>query len=89
MLGSASRLEAPLSVGRGAMDPALLAALLPLAPAPRLAGLEAKLVAAGVFDCRAMADLLREDSFEVVSDILGLEDAFSEAGFVLLGGLRP
>jgi len=61
------------------MDSALAAALLPLAPSPRLAGLRARLTAAGVSDIRVLAGLMREDAYEVPADILGIEDAFDEA----------
>ena len=58
------------STWRRAMDSALAAALLPLGPSPRLSGLGAKLATAGVVDCRVLADLLRVDAYEVISDFL-------------------
>ena len=67
------------------MDPALAAALLPLAPSLRLAELGARLTAAGVIDIRVLADLLREDGYEVIADFLNIEEAFTEAELVLLG----
>ena len=87
-LGSANRCgPSPLgSSWRRAMDPALAAALLPLAPSPRLSGLGAKLATAGVVDCRALADLLRMDAYEFISDFFNLEDAFTEAEFAILEG---
>ena len=56
-----------------------------MAPSPRLAGLGAKLATAGVVDCRVLAELLMEDAYEILSDFLGLEDAFTEEEFAALG----
>jgi len=73
---------------RRAMDAALAAALLPLAPSPRLAGLEARLTASGVTDIRVLSELLRKDAYEVFADFLNLEEAFTEAELALLEHLR-
>ena len=67
------------------MDAALASALLPLAPTLRLAGLGTRLTAAGVLDSRVLADLLQEDACEILSDLLGLGDAFTEEEFPALG----
>ena len=66
------------------MDPALAAALLPLAPSLRLADLGARLTAAGVTDVRVLAELLREEGYDVIADVLGVEESFTEAELLLL-----
>jgi len=66
------------------MDPALAAALRPLASAPRLRDLEARLLAASVVDVRVAAELLRADGYETIADLLGIEEDFTEAETVLI-----
>ena len=60
------------------MDPALSAALAPLTASPRLAGLQAKLEAAG-------AELLKEGTLELLTDLIGVEGApFTEEEHLLI-----
>jgi len=66
------------------MDAAGTAALAPLSTAPRLAAFGGKLVALGVTDCRVLSELFSEDPYEVVAEVLGLEDAFTESELDLL-----
>ena len=60
------------------MDPALAAARRPLASSPRLGDLEARLRAAGAVDVRVVAELLKIEGVNVLADMLGIEDTFTE-----------
>ena len=45
------------------------------------------MAAAGIADCRVLADLLREDAYDVLANIIGLEETFTESEFTLLEAL--
>jgi len=42
------------------------------------------MAAAGVVDCRVLADLLREDAYEAIADFLNVEDTFTESELTIL-----